>query len=390
MEVIGVFSSWVMALSKLSCCSLRRTSRTRKMVFKMMPAMMKPKKMTPRMRGTISRKLRMIQLVLSTVAATAIHTPRVTNSAIFDVRLTGRMIGWGQDSTVSPRQTLIRDGLRLAATAFLFERGDGLIVHIPGLEDAKDNAAGEAGSGQGAEDAGCLLLVFRLRDALALQKLAGQLFFVDFVIGRPNGAVDDVPVHAFGLQVLGDAQASELFILFAKAGVTFGVRSVVQIFVLLQPGHHYFHEQFAVRLIADAAAHQALNFGDRAHLPAERTHSVFVERLFVVGASRALERHRPIIGGRHAVSGMKRIHEGTDLVIADPWLLPPAAIAPEPACRTPTLVCNSVRLSDSCAGHRENPAAWQSRRRTKIAQDPVIVVPAGGSRSHTSAGCRGC
>ena len=40
---MGVFSSWVTAFRKLSCCSLRRTSRTRKIVLRMTPAMMKPK-----------------------------------------------------------------------------------------------------------------------------------------------------------------------------------------------------------------------------------------------------------------------------------------------------------------------------------------------------------
>ena len=69
------------------------------MVLRMTPAMMKPKKMTPRMSGTTSRQLRMIQLVLSTVAATAMHTPSVTKKAILVVRLMGRMMGRGQDST---------------------------------------------------------------------------------------------------------------------------------------------------------------------------------------------------------------------------------------------------------------------------------------------------
>ena len=36
----GVFSSWVTALMKASCCSLRRISRTRKMVFSTTPPMM--------------------------------------------------------------------------------------------------------------------------------------------------------------------------------------------------------------------------------------------------------------------------------------------------------------------------------------------------------------
>ena len=47
MEATGVFSSWVTALMNESCCSLRRISRTRKMVFSTIPAMMSRKKMTP-------------------------------------------------------------------------------------------------------------------------------------------------------------------------------------------------------------------------------------------------------------------------------------------------------------------------------------------------------
>ena len=44
---MGVFNSWVMAFRKLSCCSFRRTSRTRKMVLRITPAMMTGKKITP-------------------------------------------------------------------------------------------------------------------------------------------------------------------------------------------------------------------------------------------------------------------------------------------------------------------------------------------------------
>ena len=39
MEATGVFSSCVTALMKASCCSLRRISRTRKMVFSTTPPM---------------------------------------------------------------------------------------------------------------------------------------------------------------------------------------------------------------------------------------------------------------------------------------------------------------------------------------------------------------
>src|SRR5271167_4175579 len=91
MEVMGVFSSCVTAFKKLFCCSLRRISRTRKMVLRMSPAMMKPKKMTPRTNGTSWRQLRMIQLMLSTIAAAASDTPSVTKNAMAVLRLVMRM-----------------------------------------------------------------------------------------------------------------------------------------------------------------------------------------------------------------------------------------------------------------------------------------------------------
>ena len=43
MEAIGVFNSWVTALMKLSCCSLRRISRTRKPVLRISPRMIAKK-----------------------------------------------------------------------------------------------------------------------------------------------------------------------------------------------------------------------------------------------------------------------------------------------------------------------------------------------------------
>src|ERR1035437_905802 len=116
MEVIGVFSSWVTALRKLSCCSLRRISRTRKMVLRMTPAIIKPKKMTPRMRGTISRQLRMIQLVLRTAAAAARQTPSVIKKAMVVLRLVMRMGRREKDSTAEA------PGLPLPAEALAIEQ----------------------------------------------------------------------------------------------------------------------------------------------------------------------------------------------------------------------------------------------------------------------------
>ena len=76
MEASGVFSSWVTALIKLSCCSLRRISRTRKLVFRINPAVMAPKKITPRNTLMPSRQLRMIHPEPTATATAARHTPR--------------------------------------------------------------------------------------------------------------------------------------------------------------------------------------------------------------------------------------------------------------------------------------------------------------------------
>ena len=47
-DATGVFSSWVTALMNASCCSLRRISRTRKMVLSTTPVMMSGKARRPR------------------------------------------------------------------------------------------------------------------------------------------------------------------------------------------------------------------------------------------------------------------------------------------------------------------------------------------------------
>ena len=53
--------------------------------------MMKPKNITPRISGTSARQLRMIQLMLSTIAAAASDTPRVTKNAMAVLRLVIRV-----------------------------------------------------------------------------------------------------------------------------------------------------------------------------------------------------------------------------------------------------------------------------------------------------------
>src|SRR6202142_177677 len=79
MEAIGVLSSCVTALMKLSCCSFRRISRNRKMVLRTNPAVRAAKKITPRKTLIPSRQLRMIQPKPTATATPARPTPRTRN-----------------------------------------------------------------------------------------------------------------------------------------------------------------------------------------------------------------------------------------------------------------------------------------------------------------------
>src|ERR1700733_14427047 len=75
---MGGFSSGVTALMKPSCCSLRRISRTRKMVFRIIPAMMAAKNITPKNSNTPSRQLRMVQPTVSAMARATREQPSTT------------------------------------------------------------------------------------------------------------------------------------------------------------------------------------------------------------------------------------------------------------------------------------------------------------------------
>src|SRR5256714_9117039 len=82
MEAIGVFNSCETALMKASCCSLRRISRTRKIVLSMSPAMMKPKKMMPSTSRATLRQLSRTQLTFSVKASPTRHAPSVMKNAM--------------------------------------------------------------------------------------------------------------------------------------------------------------------------------------------------------------------------------------------------------------------------------------------------------------------
>src|ERR1041385_3829136 len=82
MEASGVLSSCVTELMKASCCSLRRISRIKKVVFSTRPAIISTKKIMPRTSIATSRQLRMIQLTLSATAAATSNDPSVMKKAI--------------------------------------------------------------------------------------------------------------------------------------------------------------------------------------------------------------------------------------------------------------------------------------------------------------------
>src|SRR5579864_7348099 len=65
MAATGVFNSWVTALMKASCCSLRRISRTRKAVFTTTPPMTIASRMMPRNRRMPLRQLSRTQPMYS-------------------------------------------------------------------------------------------------------------------------------------------------------------------------------------------------------------------------------------------------------------------------------------------------------------------------------------
>src|SRR5450432_1107598 len=91
---MGVFSSWVTALIKLSCCSLRLISRTRKVVFKINPAAITPKKITPRITFTSKRQFKIIQPNPIATTSAARHTPSDRNVIIARRRLVMRIRGF--------------------------------------------------------------------------------------------------------------------------------------------------------------------------------------------------------------------------------------------------------------------------------------------------------
>src|SRR6185295_5662485 len=124
MDASGVLSSCVTALIKASCCSLRRISRMRKVVFRTRPTIISTKKTMPKTSIATSRQLRMIQPTLSAVASATRHAPKVMKKAI-DLRrpLTG--IGRLYQS-----EALMEDGARGRQRRFTISHFPFLIFHF--------------------------------------------------------------------------------------------------------------------------------------------------------------------------------------------------------------------------------------------------------------------
>ena len=76
---------------KLSCCSLRRSSRTRKIVFTTIPAMITAKNTIPKNSNTPSRQFRMIQPTFNATASATSPIPRQRKKTIVPRRLEIRM-----------------------------------------------------------------------------------------------------------------------------------------------------------------------------------------------------------------------------------------------------------------------------------------------------------
>src|SRR2546423_5333634 len=127
MEAIGVFNSCETALMKASCCSLRRISRTRKIVLSMRPAMMTPKKMTPSTSRATLRQLSRIQLTFSARASPTRHAPSVMKNAM-DLRWPLSLMRLEGHLTLgrSPEHLFKPFAARARALAFGVDSADGL------------------------------------------------------------------------------------------------------------------------------------------------------------------------------------------------------------------------------------------------------------------------
>src|SRR5580704_19188237 len=132
MEVMGVFSSCVTALMKLPCCSFRRISRTRKVVFKIIPRIIVANTITPRNNMTLWRQFKMIQPTSSATARATRDIPSTRKNAIVFRRLEMR-IGLAESQLIVPRLYL-----RERQTANLDGRGviyrqECIVGHSPAI-----------------------------------------------------------------------------------------------------------------------------------------------------------------------------------------------------------------------------------------------------------------
>src|SRR5579884_2003774 len=147
MEAIGVFSSCVTALMKLSCRSFRRTSRTRKIVFSTTPAINRRKNGIPTSIGQSRRQFRMIQPILSAIATPTRHTPSAMKKIMAGRRRVMRILVWfiaGKSRILKgmwgrmflccagwPRVFgIVLRNLHIACKAHFFKQPDAVIIRV--------------------------------------------------------------------------------------------------------------------------------------------------------------------------------------------------------------------------------------------------------------------
>src|SRR3984957_13204147 len=111
MEVIGVLNSWVTGLMKLPCCSFSRISRTRNVVFRIMPRIIVAKTITPRNNITLCRQFRMIQPTSSATASATRDIPSTRKNAMVLRRLEMRIV-LAESHLIVPRRRVTAHRIR--------------------------------------------------------------------------------------------------------------------------------------------------------------------------------------------------------------------------------------------------------------------------------------
>src|ERR1700722_18245138 len=176
---------------------------------------------------------------------------------------------------------------RGVSSALAFQRAEGLVIHIPLLQDVEDGFHPESGPRQLPEDARCLLLILRLAQPLLAKKVASLLFVAHAVVCSFHRLLDHRPVHPARLQLRNHAHPPQLLVVAPQRREIGGILRIVQIPLILQPADHQFHQClpiFRLRML-NPCPHQPFQFRDRAHAPCQRAHRIFIQLIFGISSS---------------------------------------------------------------------------------------------------------